>query len=129
MIERLRKPGGTLGNLSLASAAVLAVIGAAGAVAMVVSIIARSDFWSSSNGDKVGALVLFALSFAGAVGFLVMDRLPWVGAALAVIGGLALALVLLWTFVAIVVGLGAAVVGVMRARVLHHGSTPAARTA
>ena len=129
MIERLRKPGGTLGNLSLSSAAVLAIFGAAGVLAMLVSLIAGSDFWSDKDSDKVIALVLFALSFAGAVGFLIMDRLPWVGAALAVIGGLALGMVLVWTLVAIVVGLGAAVVGVIRARELHHGSTTAARPA
>ena len=51
-----------------------------------------------------------------------------VGFALAsVLGGLALALVLAWTLVAVVVGLGAAVVAVLRARALHGGQSHVAR--
>lgn len=129
MIERLRKPGGTLGTLSITSAAILAIVGAIGVVAMVVSLIAGADFWADNNGDRAMSLVLFALTFLGAVGFLIEDQYPWVGAALAVVGGLAIALILFWTVLAIVVGLGAAVVAVMRARVMHHGSTTAAHPA
>jgi hypothetical protein len=129
MIERLRKPGGTLGTLSLTSAAILAIVGAVGVVAMVVSLIAGLDFWADNNGDRALSLLLFALTFLGAVGFLVEDQYPWVGAALAIVGGLAISLILFWTILAIVVGVGAAVVAVMRARVMHHGSTTAAHPA
>ncbi|GAA2147181.1 hypothetical protein GCM10009844_24160 [Nocardioides koreensis] len=129
MIERLRKPGGRLGTLSLVSAAILAIIGAVGVVAMVVSLIADADFWANDNGSRALSLVLFALTFLGAVGFLIEDQYPWVGAALAVVGGVAISLLLFWTVLAIVVGLGAAVVAVMRARVMHHGSTTAAHPA
>jgi hypothetical protein len=62
---------------------------------------------------------------AGAVGFYFMDRSHWGGAALAVIGGLALAVILFWAVVPIVVGIGAAVVAVMRARAMGEGTTTA----
>ncbi len=129
MWERLRQPGGTLGALSLASAVTLAVVGVVGAVAMLVGLATGSDFWSDNSSDMVIGLVFFVLTAAGGVGFYVMDRSPWAGAALAVIGGLALALVLFWALVPIVIGLGAAVVAVMRARVMGHGTTTAHRPA
>ena len=125
MWERLRQPGGTLGGLSLASAVTLAVVGIAGVVALLISLATGSDFWSDSTGDKVIGLVFFTLTAAGAVGFYVMDRSPWGGAAVAIIGGLALALVLFWALVPVVVGVGAAVVAVMRARTMGHGTTTA----
>ena len=128
MLERLRQPGGTLGTLSLTSALLLAVIGAAGAIALVVSLVADSDFWSDSPGDKVVGLVFFLMIFAGSVGFVLMDRNPWGGAAIAVVGGLALALLLFWAIVPIVIGLGAAVVAIIRARALHgHPHAPVAQ--
>jgi hypothetical protein len=123
MIERLRQPGGRLGTLSLASAITLAVIGILGMLAMLVALPSESDFWSDQDSDKVAALVLFAITTAGAAGFVLEDRWPWLGAALSVLGGLALALVLAWTLVAVVVGLGAAVVAVLRARALHGGQS------
>lgn len=125
MIDRLRKPGGKLGTLSLLSAFALALIGIVGAVAMLSSIALGSDFWSDKDGDKVFALVFLVLALFGAVGFLVMDRSPWLGAALSVVGGLATAVLLVWAIVPIVIGLGAAVVAVIRARALHNGTTPA----
>jgi hypothetical protein len=128
MIERLRKPGGTLGNLSLTSAAILAIVGAIGVVAMVVSLIFDAGFWADDNGDRLISLLLFGLTFLGAVGFLIEDQYEWIGAALAVVGGAALALILFWTVLAIAVGLGAAVVAIMRARAMHH-EHPAAHPA
>jgi len=125
MWERRRQPGGTLGGLSLVSAVTLATVGFVGAIALLVSLAVGSDFWSDTTSDKVAGLVLFVLTAAGAVGFYFMDRSPWGRAALAVIGGLALALVLFWAIVPIVVGLGAAVVAVMRARAMGHGTTSA----
>lgn len=128
MLERLRQPGGTLGTLSLTSALLLAVIGAAGAIALAVSLVADSDFWSDSQGDKVVGLVFFLIIFAGSVGFVLMDRNPWGGAAIAVVGGLALALLLFWAIVPIVIGLGAAAVAIIRARALHgHPHAPVAQ--
>jgi hypothetical protein len=121
MIDRLRQPGGTLGTLSLISAIALAVIGILGVLAMLVALPSDSDFWSDKDSDKIGALVFFAITAAGAAGFVLEDRWPWVGAALSVLGGLALALVLVWTVLAVVIGLGAAVVAVLRARALHAG--------
>lgn len=127
MIERLRQPGGMLGTLSLISAITLAVIGVLGVLAMLVALLSGSDFWSDKDSDKVGALVFFAITAVGAAGFVLEDRWPWLGAALSVLGGLALALVLVWTLVAVVVGLGAAVVAVLRARALHGGPSHVAR--
>ncbi len=127
MWERLRQPGGTLGGLSLASSVTLAAVGVVGTIALLVSLATGSDFWSDTTSDKVIGLVFFVLTAAGAVGFYFMDRSPWGGAALAVIGGLALALLLFWAIVPIVVGIGAAVVAVMRARAMGHGTTTAHR--
>jgi hypothetical protein len=129
MIDRLRKPGGRLGTLSLTSAAILAIVGALGVLSLLVALIAGSGFWSDSDSDKVIGMIFFAIVFLGAVGFLIEDQYPWAGAALAVVGGVALALVLFWTALAIVLGLGAAVVAVLRARAMHHGSSTAAHPA
>jgi hypothetical protein len=125
MMERLRKPGGILGTLSVLSAFTLALLGAVGAVAMLLSLALGSDFWSDSSGDKVVSLVFFLLTLTGAGGFLAMDRSPWLGAALAVVGGLAIALVMFWAILPVLIGVGAAVVAVIRARALHHGTTSA----
>jgi len=127
MIERLRQPRGRLGTLSLTSAITLAVIGSLGVLAMLVALPSDSDFWSDRDSDKVAALVLFAITAAGAAGFVIEDRWPWLGADLSVLGGLALAVVLVWTLVAVVIGLGAAVVAVLRARALHGGPGHVAR--
>ena len=129
MWERLRQPGGTLGGLSLASSVTLAVVGVIGAIALLIGLATGSDFWSDTTSNKVVGLVLFVLTAAGAVGFYFMDRSPWGGAALAVIGGLALALALWWAIVPIVVGIGAAVVAVMRARGMSHARPTTARGA
>ena len=123
MLERLRQPGGRLGTLSVTSALALGILGIGGVLTMLIGLVSGSDFWSDNNSDMVIALVLFALTAAGAVGFVIEDRWPWAGAALSVVGGLALAVVLVWTVVAVVIGLGAAVVAVMRARALHAGPT------
>jgi hypothetical protein len=126
MLERVRQPGGRLGKFSETSAVALGVIGIAGVLAMLAGLVSGSDFWSDNSSDMVIALVLFALTAAGAVGFVLEDRWPWAGAALSVVGGLALAAVLVWTVVAVIIGLGAAVVAVLRARALHGGPNHAA---
>lgn len=129
LMQRLRKPGGTLGTLSLASAITLAVVGIAGVVAMVIGLISGSDFWSDQDSDMWIAMVFFALGVIGAYGFLIEDHYSYAGAALAVLGGLSIGLVLFWSVIAIVVGVGAAVVAVLRARALHGGETTAAKPA
>ena len=125
MLERLRKPGGHLGSLSVASAAVLAAVGVVGVLGMILGLATGSDWWSESNSDYWIAMVFFAVTFVGAIGFVLEDRSPWAGAALGVVGGAAMAMVLFWAVVPVVLGLGAAVVAVMRARAFHHGSTAA----
>src|SRR6266545_7559422 len=95
------------------------------ALAAALSGTPKQSFWSDTTSDVVIGLVFFVLTAAGAVGFYFMDRSPWGEAALAVIGGLALALLLFWAIVPIVVGIGAAVVAVMRARAMGHGTTTA----
>ena len=125
MIERLKKPGGNLGTLSLISVFILGLIGTVGVVALLVSLANGSDWWSDARSDKAIGLVFFALVLLGAVGFVVMDRSPWLGAALAVLGGLALATVVFWMIFTIVIGLGIAAVAVIRARALHGGAAPA----
>jgi len=69
--------------------------------------------------------VLFAVIGAGAVGFLIMDQRPWLGAAIAVIGSLLMALILFWAVLPLVLGPVFAVVAVLRARVFTAGSDSA----
>jgi hypothetical protein len=90
-------------------------------VALLVSLVTDSSLWSDTTSDKVVGLVFFALVAAGAFGFLIEDTMPWGGAALAVVGGVALAVVMFWTIVTVVLGLGVAAVAVVRARAMHGG--------
>ena len=124
MIERLKKPGGILGTLSLISAFILGLIGTVGSVSLLVSLAHGSDWWSDARSDNILGLVFFALVLLGAVGVVVMDRSPWLGAALAVIGGLALATVVFWMIFTIVIGIGIAAIALIRARALHSGAAP-----
>ena len=124
MIDRLKRPGGRLGTWSLVCASGLAVIGGVLVVLMLVRLLTGGTFWSDNDSDVVIGLVLGAVGVVGALGFVVQDRLPWPGAALAILGGLAIGLVLFWALIPLVLGLAAVVVAVMRARAL--GSAPAA---
>lgn len=114
----IRTPAGKLGILSVVSTLVLGLVGLAGVVSLLVALAVDSDFWSDSASDTVFGIVFFALVLLGAVGFVIMERAPWPGAALGVLGGVALAVILVWALVPIVLGLGAAVVAVLRARAL-----------
>lgn len=126
----IRTPDGKLGILSVIATYLLGLVGLAGVVALVVSLALDSDFWSDDASDTVFGAVSFALVLLGAVGFVVMERAPWVGAALGVIGGLALSVILVWALVPIVLGVGAAIVAVLRARALtEHHAVPRNRTA
>jgi hypothetical protein len=116
----LRTPGGRLGTFSVVATYLLGIVGLLGLVSLLVALAVGSDFWSDSDNNKVSAAVMFALMALGAVGFVVMERSPWAGAALGVLGGLSMALVLWWTLLGMVVGLGCAAVAVIRARALTH---------
>jgi hypothetical protein len=129
LMQRLRKPGGRLGTLSLVSAAILGVVGLVGAVAMILSLVADLDFWADDNGGRFASLVFFLVMMLGAVGFVIEDEHAWAGGVLGALGGAALATILFWTVLAVVVGLGVAVVAVFRARELHHPSAPRTRPA
>ena len=126
MLQRLRQPEGTLGTLSLVSALLLALVGAAGTIALVVSLATDSTFWSDTSGNKVAGIVFFLVTLAGAAGFVVMDRNVWGGAALAVLGGLAFAVVMFWTILTLLIGLGIVAVAVLRAREMHSHPHPTA---
>lgn len=117
-MHRLRQPGGRLGTATVVCAVGLAVLGIAGVIAMVIALPGDSTFWSEKDSDKVAALVCFALATLGSLGFLIMDRNRVGGAALAVVGGLAIALVLFWAVLPLVLGLAAVVVAVLRARAM-----------
>ena len=120
MLDRLRTPGGALGGLTVAAFLLLALIGVAGLVWLTLDLLFGWESWSDSTGDVAVGLVMFALALLGAYGFVLMERSPWGGAALTVVGGLALALVLFWALLPVVVGLGGAAVAVWRAWVLTH---------
>ena len=120
VLDRLRSPGGALGGLTVASFFLLAVFGVAGLLWLTLDLLFGWESWSDSTGDVVIGLVMFALATLGAYGFVLMDRSPWGGAALTVVGGLAFALVLFWAVLPLVVGVGAAAVAVWRAWTLTH---------
>ena len=129
MIERLRTPGGALGTLSLVSAGLLGLVGVLGVVGMLWSLAADNGFWADDTGSLLVSLALFALVLLGAVGFVVEDRSPGLGAALAVVGSLAFALILFWAILPIVLGIAAAVVAVLRMRALSGSGRGSVATA
>jgi hypothetical protein len=118
MNTQLRAPGGTLGLLSAISTYVLAFFGLLGVVTLTYALLFATDFWSDTRSEKGFGLCFFAVVLLGAVGFVIMPQHRALGAVLGVLGGLALATILVWLLVPVVLGLGAAVVAVMRARAL-----------
>lgn len=116
MIERLRLPGGRLGTWTVVCAGGLALIGGVVSVAMLLRLAVGGSFWSDDDGDVVAALVFALVGVAGAVGLIIQDRLPWPGAALAIVGGVAVALILFWAVVPVVLGIAVLVVATQRAR-------------
>jgi len=125
MFTRLRQPGGVLGGLSLTAALFLAVLGVLGVVSLLIAAVAGTEFWSDQRDEQLISAVLFAVIGAGAVGFLIMDQRPWLGAAIAVIGSLLMALILFWAILPLVLGPVFAVVAVLRARAFTAGSDSA----
>jgi hypothetical protein len=113
MLTRLRQPGGPLGILSVVATLVLAIAGVFGIVSTLIP--AWEDDLDLTQSDKALLYVLCALMIVGAVGFLIMDRQPWLGAALAILGSIALAISLFWTIVPIVLGVTFIIVAVRRA--------------
>jgi len=111
MLDRLRQPKGAVGILSVVATLVLALWGAFVIVAMSIW-----DDEEMTQGDEVFVAVFGALMIVGAVGFVIMDRQPRLGAALAVLGSIALATVVFWTIVPIVLGIVFIVVAVKRAQ-------------
>jgi hypothetical protein len=118
MHERLRSPGGNLGLMSVISAYVLAFFGLLGVVTLVIALAFDKEWWSDTKSDQWFGLAFFAVVLLGAVGFVIMDRYRVLGAVLGVLGGLALATILVWAVVPVILGLGAATVAVLRARAL-----------
>jgi hypothetical protein len=112
MFDRLRQPKGALGILSVIVTLFLAITGVAGVFSTLIPPVAdRLEF----GDDRWPVATLFALMIVGAIGFLIMDRRPWPGVALAILGSIATALIGSWTIVPIVVGIIFTVVAVMRA--------------
>jgi len=118
MIARLRQPGGTLGNLSLFAAVVLGVIGVAGVVLLCIAAAVGSDVWADDPTATLVSAVAFGFVADGAVGFVIMDRRPWLGVVLAVFGSVVFTFILLWTLVAMFLGPLFAVTAINRAKVL-----------
>jgi hypothetical protein len=82
----------------------------------LIAAAAGADFWSDQRADQLVSAALFAVVASGAVGFVIMDHRPWLGAAIAVVGSLMMALLLWWAVLPLVLGLVFAVVAVVRAR-------------
>lgn len=125
MFTRLRQPGGVLGGLSITAGLFLGVLGLLGVVSLVVAAAAGTDFWSDQREEQIASAVLFAVIAAGAVGFVIMDQHPWLGAAIAVVGSLVMATILFWAILPLVLGLVFAVAAVLRARVFAAGDAAA----
>jgi hypothetical protein len=107
--------------LSLTAALFLGVLGVLGVVSLLLAAATGSEFWSDERSEQLISAVVFAVIAAGAVGFLIMDQRPWLGAALAVVGSLLMTLVLFWAIVPLVLGPVFAVVAVLRARLFSTG--------
>ena len=118
MFTRLRQPGGVLGNLSLTAALVLGIIGIGGVVSLCIAAAVGSDFWSDSQSVQLFSAVMFGFVADGAVGFLIMDRRPWLGVVLAVFGSVIFTFILLWALLPLVLGPVFAVTAINRAKVL-----------
>jgi ABC-type Mn2+/Zn2+ transport system permease subunit len=118
MFTRLRQPGGVLGKLSLAAALTLGIVGVAGVVSLCVAAAVGSDFWSDDPSAQLISAVFFGFVADGAVGFVIMDRRPWLGVVLAVFGCLVFTFILLWAIVPMVLGPLFAVTAINRAKVL-----------
>lgn len=117
----LGTPHGKLGTFSVVATYLLGIVGLVGLVSLGIALaLGSNDFWSDRDSDKVTGAALFAVVLLGAVGFVIMERSPWGGAALGVLGGLSMALLLWWTVLGLVLGLGCAAVAVIRARALTH---------
>jgi len=121
MLARLRQPGGVLGALSLTAAVLLGVVGVAGVLAMLIAAAVGSDFWADQRSIQFVSALFFAVVAAGAAGFLIMDRQPWLGAVLAVLGSLAFAFILWWAILPLVLGLVFTVVAIVRAQKFNEG--------
>ena len=118
MFTRLLQPGGTLGKLSLTAALVLGIVGIGGVVSLCLAAAVGSDFWADTASAQLASAVMFGFIADGAVGFLIMDRRPWLGVVLAVFGSVVFTFILLWTLVAMVLGPLFAVTAINRAKVL-----------
>ncbi len=133
MFTRLHRPGGAIGGLAVAAFLILAIYGVLGLASIPIAMATDSEVFSNqgdwSNGDdRVVGYVLFGLMVAGAIGFFIMDRHPGLGATLALLGCLALAIPFFWLVVPVLVGLVFAVVGFTRASWLseHQPTAPTA---
>lgn len=111
MLSQLRQPKGAIGILSVVATVILAVWGAF----VIVAVWIWDDEYTT-RADQVMIAVLGAIMIAGAIGFIVMDRMPWLGAALAVVGSIALAIPLFWTIVPIILSVVFIAVAVKRAQ-------------
>ena len=122
MFARLHQPGGVIGGFSVAAFLVLGILGVFGVVSLVIAAAMGSEFWSDDRNEQLVSAALFAVIAAGAVGFLIMDRQPWLGAALAVVGSLLMGLILFWAILPLLLGPVFAVVAVLRARGFSHAT-------
>ena len=118
MFTRLLQPGGTLGKLSVAAFLVLGIVGVVGVVSLCIAAAVGSDFWSENRSAQLVSAVFFGFIADGAIGFLIMDRRPWLGVVLAFFGCLVFTFMLLWTLVPMVLGPLFAVTAINRAKVL-----------
>lgn len=120
MLAKLHQPGGALGTLSVIATLFLGIVGVVGIVSTLIP--AWDDDLDMSQSDEVLLGVLCAFMLVGAIGFVIMDRQAWLGAALAILGSVALAISVFWTIVPVVLGVVFAVVAVQRGRTLHRRS-------
>jgi hypothetical protein len=118
MFTRLLQPGGLLGKLSLTAALVLGILGVGGVLSLCIAAAVGSDFWADTASAQLVSAVMFGFIADGAVGFLIMDRRPWLGVVLAVFGSVVFTFILLWTLVPMVLGPLFAVTAINRAKVL-----------
>ncbi|HEY7043117.1 MAG TPA: hypothetical protein VH419_05560 [Nocardioidaceae bacterium] len=120
MLNQLHQPKGAVGIFSVVATLILALWGAFVIVAMLLW-----DDEEMTRGDEVMLVVFGAIMIVGAIGFVIMARRPWLGATLAVVGSIALGVILFWTIVPMILGATFIIVALVRAQAFASHNVPA----
>jgi len=124
MLANLMTPGGRLGYITVAVAALLATAGIVGIV------LGASGVGIDDDGERIGATVVGLVALLGPAGLTLQAQRPLLGGVLAVLGSVAGALLNSWLIFPVLVVPVTLAITILRARKLsRHDSAGAARGA